>query len=207
MSKGSRYRAEVGAHNVVFNFTDDLIGDLFAYSLGYWRSATKLALEVLNHAGYRDNDVYPTFFLYRHSIELLLKATYLRRAQLSIILEDEEFELYKYVYSRHSLINLCEQLDVRLNCSEWTRIKGLIREIDKLDPKSLAFRYPLTRDGSPVLPRHTVVCLESFKKDMEEVFSYLLGFYESEASSLENTAEMLEEIQQYIQENPEHDVG
>ena len=71
-----------GHGNVVFNFQGSPVGDLSAFAHGYHEAAKVLAERLHAAAGYADYEGYPILFLYRHALELYLKAVVYRGAML-----------------------------------------------------------------------------------------------------------------------------
>src|SRR6266403_3216918 len=75
--------------NVVFNFLGRPVRDLRIFALAYHEAGRKLVAPMVSGTGYRDYDGYPILFLYRHALELYLKALVYRGAQLLGLIADE----------------------------------------------------------------------------------------------------------------------
>lgn len=136
-------------NNACLRITSDC-DDLF-YAKGYQRGA-ELLFEAANDPDSTERDflVYPIVYLYRHSIELLLKrliwnSQYLLDRELK---PDEIGNL-----GRHRLEHLwrdakplLEEIVHRGMCREFDSramagVEDQIRQLDKVDPDSYAFRY------------------------------------------------------------------
>ena len=109
--------------NCVFNFTNDPVGDIVAYACGYRRAAEVTLEQVMSRASYRDNDCYPVFFLYRHSLELCCKAVVLKGAKLVELLTDREIDTTKVLRS-HRLICLLPAIKAIFLDRGWTQRAG-----------------------------------------------------------------------------------
>ena len=70
-----------GRGNVVFNFQRDPIGDLRGCGRGYHEAARRLANRFAEREG-PDYEGYPILYLYRHALELYLKAVVYKGAGL-----------------------------------------------------------------------------------------------------------------------------
>jgi hypothetical protein len=57
----------------------------------------------------------------------------------------------------------------------WDDFCALIREIERIDPQSYSFRYPVTKQGDAALPHHFIVNVISFARSMDPVLDLLDG--------------------------------
>ena len=175
--------------NVVFNFRGSAINDLNAFAIGYHAAGKLLADSMASAPGYRDYDGYPIlylFYLYRHSLELHLKAIVYRGAQLLGLISDEQIDT-RSLLTRHELRRLLPTIQAIFKRMEWDwdfEVSGLrswddfctlIREIERIDPQSYSFRYPVTKQGDAALPHHFIVNVISFARSMDPVLDLLNG--------------------------------
>ena len=91
--------------NIVFNFTGRPIEDLTAFALGYQQAAHSLAGRLAQSRGYADYEGYPVLFLYRHSLELYLKAIVYRGAMLLGLVAERRPDT-RDLFERHELVRL-----------------------------------------------------------------------------------------------------
>ncbi|MFQ5926113.1 MAG: hypothetical protein ACE5MH_01620 [Terriglobia bacterium] len=191
--------------NVVFNFTGQPILDLTAFALGYHMAGQALAARMAASRGYADYEGYPILFLYRHALELYLKAIVYRAAMLLKLVSEEQVDT-RQLFQRHKLVRLLPAIRAIFNEMDWDfegsglasfdDFASFIRDLDSVDPGSYAFRYPVNRSGEAHLPHHFVVNVVSFAQRMD----ILLRFLEGGATGIEEhwtaAAESRYELQQ-----------
>lgn len=160
------------------------------YSSGYRLAAEILTQYVSHNPKNRDILVYPIVFLYRHYLELRLKE--IIRAGGAILAETDEaigphmhhdvWELWTVCL--RILANVCpdetEDLDVVGQC---------LKELQTIDPKSTAFRYPVDKSGLPVIPPSVAhVSIGNLFRVMERIRTFL-DACESAISAMVNKGE------------------
>lgn len=170
--------------NVVFNFTHRPTDDLGAFALGYREAANVLAQRMADARGYADYDGYPILFLYRHALELSLKAIVYRGAKLVGLISEENIDVKK-LFERHDLPRLLPairsifaQMGSNFEGSglhSYEDFASLIKSIHSIDPGSYTFRYPLDRTGKANLPNHFVVNVLAFADGMNNLLQFLEG--------------------------------
>lgn len=143
------------------------------YATGYKDAADVLVAYVENYSRRHDTLVYPIFFLYRQYLELAIKD--LLRDVLR--LQDKQ-DSVPVTHNIDHLWRICHKLLVEIapdNSDESLRHVGrLISEFSKVDPTSMAFRYPVDKEGNPTLQGLTHVNLRNAKDVIDKV-SVLLG--------------------------------
>ncbi len=193
--------------NVVMNFTASPIQDLPVFALGYHRAGKVLASRLAESRGYADYDGYPVLFLYRHALELYLKALVYRGALLMGLIGKKDASP-PGLFERHELSRLLPALrsifyELKWNFTETSfssidEFIAVIQSVDAIDPRSFAFRYPMDRTGEAHLPRHFVINTIVFTEKLDEVFSLLDGAAIELGEHLEFEAESRYELQQVI---------
>lgn len=102
---------------------------------------------------HRDQDflIYPIIFLYRQFIELRLKELIKDGSRL--------LDRPKGIPMHHNILNLWNDCRIFLeevwpdgDSEELDSVECCIKEFAEIDPKSMAFRYPIDKDGTPSLP-------------------------------------------------------
>ncbi len=199
--------------NVVFNFGRDPIDDLSAFASGY-HDAGKLLVEKFEHCkGYADYEGYPIFFLYRHALELFLKAIAYRGAKLLNLMSDESIAEDPMLLSSHGLkryIPLLKRICIERKWDIDDKADGgislneafhFIEELEKVDPRSDTFRYPVTKSGKEALGHHTVLNVIHFGKTLDPVLELLDGMITGIEHHWDNVAEILFEVQEILKGN------
>jgi len=199
--------------NVVFNFMRDPIGDLSAFGAGYHEAGKTLVNKFEEAKGYADYDGYPVFFLYRHALELYLKAIAYEGAKLLNLMSDESIANDPMLFSSHGLIRYIPLLKSICKDRKWdiddkpdggislNEVYHVIEELEKVHPHSYTFRYPVTKAGKEALGHHTVLNVIHFGKTLDHVLGLLDGMITGIEYEWDNAAAILYEVQQILMEN------
>jgi hypothetical protein len=195
--------------NVVFNFTPLPIDGLTAFALGYRQAGRTLATNIAASNGYADYDGYPILFLYRHALELYLKAVVYRGARLMGLVSQEDIDTNR-LFERHDLSRLLPAIQAIFRQMGWDfegsgldsydDFSDFIRSIDSIDPGSYAFRYPVNRAGAANLPQHFVVNVVEFSQSIEGLLNFLEGAAIGIDENWQAEAEAKYELQQLAAE-------
>jgi hypothetical protein len=168
--------------NVVFNFGRNPINDLAPFAKGYHLAGKRLA-KMLEDS-YADYDGYPILFLYRHALELYMKAIIYQGAQL-LVLRDLEPPNMSRLFSDHHLSTFLPRIKIIFDRIGWTwdneiagissyeEFKDLIEGIEELDDDSYCFRYPTDTKGKEALNHHTIVNAIGFSHNMDQILDLL----------------------------------
>lgn len=195
--------------NVVFNFRHNAIDDLAPFAKGYHQAGKRLAGMLEASSGYRDFDGYPILFLYRHALELYMKAIVYRGAQLLHLLDIETQDMPK-LFKCHSLSELLPGVKAVFKGIGWTLdmetagirnfedFEELLRGIEELDPGSYSFRYPTNTKGQAALKHHTVVHVIGFSRNMDPILDLLDNVFLELHEEFDATAEAKFELQSII---------
>src|SRR3990172_2817814 len=150
----------------------------YRYADGY-KSAADLLVSRLSQRGIVAEGVcLPILFIYRHYVELSLKAILLDLNELIDAIPGVQFE-------RHPLLPLWNRLRQRLdvytgkNGTDWLdRAHGLISELEGLDPTSFTFRYPVDKQGQVVLAEVSVNMhhVRDVMRELEMIFDGIAGY-------------------------------
>jgi hypothetical protein len=161
-----RFRQTALHGNVVLNFTSYPKGELAVYGLAYRDAADALVNNLRHRHGYSDVDACPIVFLYRHSIELYMKAIILWGAGLvrlqsgEYINTDELFTTHKFRDLLPSVRRVFKEAgwdDNRTSDVEFgtfSEIEEFVLAFGEIDPRAFAFRYPIDRAGNASLPEN-----------------------------------------------------
>ncbi|SRR6266704_2923537 len=194
--------------NVVFNFTGTPIHDLTAFALGYQRAARALTKQFLKTRR-PDYEGYPILYLYRHSLELYLKAVVYKGAMLMKLLDEGLPEIK--IFEDHQLHRLIPSVRVIFTRMGWNfdfeaspfasfeEFEKFIRDIDSIDKNSYAFRYPITKSRKPNVPRHLTIDLVAFSETSDAALGILDGAVELLNENLDAILDEAFEVRQYLQ--------
>jgi hypothetical protein len=152
--------------------------DFAVYARGYFKAAHDLATSLLERPhGFPDYNAYPVMFLYRHCLELYLKACIYNSDLLSFILSEPELD--HALINDHRLLPLSRKAARVLNklfpqdaslASFCTEFKQIAQEFEVIDRNSFAFRYPITKDGASPFPENTVFNLVAVRSAFETLY-------------------------------------
>jgi hypothetical protein len=119
------------------------------YADGYKTAADLLVEHVDKTSSDQDILLYPVVFLYRHYVELRLK-------ELLLLSSSYLDEPVAGVPPKHDLLELWRAVRPKLE-RVWPEaeyhddVGDILRQFCEIDAGSCAFRYPVTRDGTPTL--------------------------------------------------------
>jgi hypothetical protein len=161
--------------NVVLNFRQSPESEFGIYGHAYHEAGRTLAEGLLSGFGIRDFEVLPLVFLFRHALELYLKAVLFWGNRLMNFNGDgvTEEELWKQ-FNGHRLTPLLDRVQKVLEFMNWewqtenpgsetiADARAVIAELDAVDPNSFAFRYPTTKSGDGALEHHFLFNLREF---------------------------------------------
>ncbi len=191
-----------GRGNVVFNFTKSTPTDMAAYAGGYRRAAECVLENIFSAPSYRDNDCYPVFFLYRHALELYLKAVVIRAGLLMGLTKNETYSTTA-AYKPQDLSGLPTAVQVLAegmgwskdeDASEFERIAEIVGEVSDVDASSFVFRYPTTTTGLPATEHHFVLNVIDYANDVEEVLATLDGMVAHVSHETDLAVEFIEQF-------------
>lgn len=196
--------------NVVFNFTGRPHTDIVAFAMGYRRAGRTLARSLASSNGYPDYDGYPVFFLYRHAIELYMKAALVKAGELAGLLDVAPQEIRAGLFQHHELLTLYDGLDRILRASLPAETKAaqqdlkapreFLEDVAAVDPKSFHFRYPINTAGTLAHPKHLVLNVLLFAERAEEVLELLDAIVTSVTVARDSKAEIVVAIEELLHE-------
>ncbi len=195
-----------GRGNVVFNFVGQTIVDTAAYGAGYRRAGKTVLEDIMARPGYRDNDCYPIFFLYRHALELHVKALVLRGAQLLELVSDEEVDTAR-AFKSHNLTEFLPAIRAIFKDRGWIDGEGatelehicdVVEEVNKVDAWSYVFRYPSNKKGEASTKKHHVLNVLSYAKVVDQVLDSLDAAFTGLSAEWDDAAEVICAVQEIL---------
>jgi len=197
--------------NIVFKFEGSAVDQLSAYATGYHDAGKTLASQLEKAPGYADYEGYPILFLYRHALELYLKAIVYSGAKLVGLISDETVD-YQKLFQRHTLGTFLPALKVIWDQMGWSwdfgvdgfrslsDFKSLIEEWDRIDRNSDVFRYPIKKNFDANLPEHFVVNVVMLSRRMDPILECLDGVVTGIDTEWDHAAEIIYETEQIIRD-------
>jgi hypothetical protein len=180
------FQVSSGFGNAVLNFRDRADDEFNLYAQSFHRAAQSLAEQMLSKAGYNDLDACPIIFLYRHALELYLKAigrigrVILDLAEHEQPITDGELighKISKFLPALKRIFGYVGwnwELDIE-GLSSFEDLEKLLQDFDSIDTGSDAFRYPLNRNEEASVAHHFVVNVPKFCQQMDELLNLLDG--------------------------------
>lgn len=152
--------------------------DLHAYSRGYFLAGQRLSASLDESTMSVDVLVYPLVFLYRHAIELGLKA--LAQNLPRIWDDDTKIHLTHKLQDNWSRVRpyLTREPEFDPNEPVLGFVDRVLADLVEIDPTGEAFRFPSARSGNLFLQDMSVINVEVFGKAMTTVadaFDYWNG--------------------------------
>ena len=145
-----------GTHNTVFDRREARGRDLWLYARSFHTAAKKLAGSLpLDTNPFADFDVSPVVFLYRHAVELHLKAMVLGEGGNFLATKPDALSIQK----THSVSWLAQFVSQIVTAVKWEKefccegvetlvdFKAVIEELNEVDPGSYVFRLPVSAEG------------------------------------------------------------
>jgi hypothetical protein len=176
----------VGNHqgNVVLNYFGHPINQFALIASSYAEAATVLRkkFEAERHI---DFDAYPIVFLYRHALELYLKAVLLLGNQLAVTSSNTKLHTDD-IFTSHSLsdnLPVVKEIFAEVGWGddyphmglEDASFEAIVKEFDELDRGSYTFRYTVKKDGTASIEEHFAFSISDFAAIMERILSNLSG--------------------------------
>jgi len=182
--KGDRLLKPTGPINGVYFADDRYSREAFLWT-GYMLAGEKLVEASLTDHSQRNYLIYPILFNYRHGIEIAMKWTLNRYGRFASI--------YEYDKS-HRLVDLWKACKIVMaevggdtDNEADDAVENVIRELDRIDPGSFAFRYAETKGGADIkLPPYAVdlANLRDVMKGIDHFFTGLDGLLDANSSSV-----------------------
>jgi hypothetical protein len=193
--------------NVVFNFSGRPIEDLAAFADGYHKAGQHLAAQLASSV-YGDYEGYPILFLYRHALELYLKAIVYQGGLLVGVISGKEIDDVPGLFGCHQLDKLLRPLEAIFKALDWD-LEGtaltsfedfaqVIKTIQGVDPRSYVFRYPITGKRKVYFPPGFILNVVSFARRMDGILEFLSNAANGIPEQLRENEQARYELEQYF---------
>jgi hypothetical protein len=204
-SPGSRLISNSGPHNPVVNRHNVPAKDLFLYARSFHKAAKALAAFQLDASPLADFDISPVVFMYRHAVELHLKALVLGDGGNFLATKPDVLSVHK----THSVSWLAQFVCQIITALKWETefkcegienladFKAVIEELNAVDPGSYVFRLPVSAVGHDSVPGRTKLTIRDFARRMDA----LLDLLDSTADALAATWDAIGEREEFVAGN------
>jgi len=210
--KHSLFRSGHTYGNVVLNFQDAASGEFGVYARAFHKAGQALFERMFAKSSYNSLEGCPIIFLYRHALELYLKAIMLH-GEAILLMNGKTLIWNRSLLQKHSLLPFFPLLKQTFDAVGWTwelhieglrtfeEVEELLRDFETIDHASYTFRYPIDKKGNPSVPHHFIVHMPTFCERMDS----LLESLEAALMGLEVTEDRMLEAAYYAQEGGERD--
>lgn len=189
--EGDRFFVETG-HQDEMAWLHKSFQKFGSYADSYQTAAISLIDTALANKELRDYHVYPAIFLIRHYLELRLKEFI---QGINFCIENSQ------KFPTHHDIKLMwgefkkayQSIGENSNDDRFKVIDVLIKEMDALDPESMAFRYPVNKQGE-MTQKLTYVNLKNLRETFVRVSMVFDGVAWQIAEYADLTAEQLADV-------------
>ncbi|MBZ5627759.1 MAG: hypothetical protein LAO06_02730 [Acidobacteriia bacterium] len=170
--------------NVVLNFQGNPKNELGVLGEAYHRAGKMLVENFAAQRAYHDFDSCPIVFLYRHALELLIKAVMNLGNQLSVLTDNRELATDNLLSEGHGLVKHLPKVNKIFEAVGWKDAfvqaglpgaEALIKEFEDVDPGGFAFRYSVKKDGTASVDQHFVFAPSEFAARLDPVLDALYG--------------------------------
>jgi hypothetical protein len=201
---------------VVLNSYGSPEGELtpFAEAFHLMAKETVAALRKKPYFGHDHVDFhpYPIVFLYRHALELYIKAVILEGAPMLEVRDEGSIDRGRLLRT-HSLVGLEQDLERVFKAFKWEWDLGLphfksiddfhrvIADLNDVDAGSYTFRYPMDTKGARALTSPLRFNLFDFCEILDELFLYFDGAIVYAYETLQAEYDAMAEARQYELEN------
>lgn len=208
--ESSLFQAGHSYGNIVLNFQHAANREFGSYAHAFHKAGQALFERMFESNGYNDLEGCPIIFLYRHALELYLKAIVLH-GETILSINGETLLANRSILQRHTLHPFLPLLKRTFDAVGWTwdldieelktfeEVEELLRNFDAVDVGSYTFRYPVDTRGNPSVPHHFMVHMPTFCRRMDA----LLESLEGAVMGLEVTEQEMLEAAYYAQEGME----
>lgn len=180
-----------------------LQSQLVGYMDGYKEAADNLMDQALQSKDIRTLDifVFPTLFLYRQYLELVMKYVFLVHAGASTKEKQSALNEMKHDLARcwNKIMPLLLKDASEEEARDVETVGDYVRQFHAFDRSSFTFRYPMTMDLSPVLRSQKRLDLPNLRLRMNE----LANFFDGAIAKLDAMSELDAEIWQMLQNHGE----
>jgi hypothetical protein len=191
-----------GGENVTLNYWGHPVNK-FAQVADSYRGAASVLWKNFEADKRSDFDAYPLVFMYRHALELYLKAVLILGNQLAITTDNEDLHTDN-VFKSHSLTENLVVVKRIFAEAGWEEdyphmgleepfFEDMLKEFDELDKGSYTFRYTVKTDGTANIEKDFAFSVPNFVAIMDRILNNLSGACYGLEEMSDQAAEMYHE--------------
>ena len=171
-----------GPRQTVLNWRNVPERDLCFYARSFHKAAKTLAGALdLDSGPFSDPDLSPVVFIYRHALELHLKAVVLGEGGNFLATKPDAISVHK----THSVSWLAQFVCQIITAVKWEKeskcdgienladFKAVIEELGAVDPGSYVFRLPVSAEGKDSVPGRVNLTIGDFARRMDALLELL----------------------------------
>ena len=155
--------------------------DIFLHARSFHKAAKALAAFQLDASPFADSDLSPVVFMYRHAVELHLKALVLGEGGNFLATTPDALSVHK----THSVSWLAQFVCQIITAVKWEKefkceaienladFKAVVEELNAVDPGSYVFRLPVSAVGQDSLPGRLNLTIREFARRMDALLELL----------------------------------
>lgn len=197
--------------NIVLNFQHAANGEFGFYARAFHKAGQALSEQIFSRNHYNDSDGCPTIFLYRHALELYLKAIVLH-GETILSINGKTPLASRGILQRHTLHPFFPLLKRTFDAVGWTwdldieglktfeDIEELLRDFDTVDADSYTFRYPVDTRGNPSVPHRFMLHMPTFWKRMDVLLESLEGAVTGQEVTKDNMLDAAYDVKESMEE-------
>lgn len=182
-SPGSRlFPPTPGPHNPASKCYSIPAADLFLYARSFHTAAKKLAGALdLDSGPFTDPNLSPVVFMYRHALELHLKAVVLGEGGNFLATTPDAISVHKTHFVSWLAQFVCQIItavkwEQEFKCDGIENLadfKAVIEELGAVDPGSYVFRLPVSAEGDDSAPGSVKPTIGDFARRMDALLELL----------------------------------
>lgn len=163
----------------VIHFTQDPMTDFGIWAEGYAQAASSLSQTLVARPFAQDSEAYPVVFLYRHALELYLKAVIIEGGHLNWLRHQDAAEKLHTTHRLPPLVELADRILAKAFPGDPSvvslveRLKEVAEDLDEVDPGSVGFRYPVGTTGMKPVPSAVHMSLVKLSDTMDPLLEEL----------------------------------
>ena len=171
-----------GPHNTVLNWHNVPEREFCFYARAFHTAAKTLVENLdLDRTPRSDWNACPVVFLYRHALELHLKALVLGDGGKFLASKPDPASIYRTHCLRRLAQVVCEIVKAvgwkgSFTCEGVTGLgdfRAVVNDLDSVDPGSHAFRYPVNTAGEGSVQSHLTFSVLEFARQMNAILDLL----------------------------------
>lgn len=179
------FRAKPDRENTVLNWRNQPDQEFGLFAESFHKAAQTLVKNLdLDRGGLSDFDACPVVFLYRHALEVYIKAILLGEGANFLYDRPSPEEILDKGHKLTVLLGLVRKIFEALGWENelgnevvptFDALEKAVAEIEEVDPNSYTFRYPVKKNLAASVESHFTFSVLDFAKRMNAILDVLAG--------------------------------